>query len=363
MPLTPNNIYSAKRLIPFYPEDARKTAIRLAPSKTFARGTVLALIAAASCVQTLTGNTNVTSGTYTLTFYGQTTAALAFNAANSAVQAALEALPAIGAGNVAVTGGHLGTATPFTITFQGALANVPVPQGAINVAALGGSGVGSITFVTSTVGLTTGTYDVFSSAVVAVPNVAISPSAVAGGAITAGTYNVFYTGRNANGETTLSAQVGSVTTSAGNLTIRIAAMTGLPAGLTNLDVYIAPIGGAPTFLGTIAVSGTSTSQTDFAAFASAASFKTPPTTNTAFVSSANVAAALLEYDCRTDAQGNIALSTDSNTMERQETYENASAFYSGDFRTSDLVGLNAKAIADLQGKLINGNISTGILSI
>lgn len=47
---------------------------------------------------------NAVSGTFTLAFGGNTTTALAYNAAASAVQSALAALPSIGAGNVTVTG-------------------------------------------------------------------------------------------------------------------------------------------------------------------------------------------------------------------------------------------------------------------
>lgn len=60
-----------------------------------------------------------TGGTFTLTFDGATTAAIAYNAAAAAVQAALEALPNIGAGGVVCAGGPL-PATQVTVTFSGA---------------------------------------------------------------------------------------------------------------------------------------------------------------------------------------------------------------------------------------------------
>ncbi|HSW43165.1 MAG TPA: hypothetical protein VLM76_11710 [Patescibacteria group bacterium] len=67
-------------------------------------------------VQTLT--VGATSGQYRLTFEGFTTADIAFNANAAAIDAALEALPSVGAGGVAVTG----ASSPFTITFGGNLA-------------------------------------------------------------------------------------------------------------------------------------------------------------------------------------------------------------------------------------------------
>jgi hypothetical protein len=59
-----------------------------------------------------------TGGTFTLTFNGQTTAAIAFGATAAAVKAALELLSTIGTGNVAVSGANGG---PWTVTFQAAL--------------------------------------------------------------------------------------------------------------------------------------------------------------------------------------------------------------------------------------------------
>lgn len=67
-----------------------------------------------------------TGGTFTLTFDTQTTAAIAFDAAASAVQTALEALTNIEPGDVGVTGGPLNTA-PVAVTFKGQYAGVDVP--------------------------------------------------------------------------------------------------------------------------------------------------------------------------------------------------------------------------------------------
>lgn len=75
--------------------------------------------AAINDVQTATITGSPTGGTFTLTFGGQTTSALAFNAAASAVQTAFQALSSVGAGNATVTGSNGG---PYTITFVGTLA-------------------------------------------------------------------------------------------------------------------------------------------------------------------------------------------------------------------------------------------------
>jgi hypothetical protein len=75
-----------------------------------------------SAVQLVTVTGTPTGGTFTLSFAGQITAPIAFNASAAAVQAALEALSIISAGNVSVSG-----AGPFTVSFVNALATTPVP--------------------------------------------------------------------------------------------------------------------------------------------------------------------------------------------------------------------------------------------
>lgn len=67
-----------------------------------------------------------TGGTFTLTWDGFTTSAIAYNAIASAVETALEALPNIGDSNVVVGGGP-GPGTPYTVTFINDLASTNVP--------------------------------------------------------------------------------------------------------------------------------------------------------------------------------------------------------------------------------------------
>jgi hypothetical protein len=71
-------------------------------------------------VQTLTASGTVSGGTYTLTFNGQVTSAIAYNASAATVQAALEALSNVVPGDVVVGGGPF-PATPLTFTFYGNL--------------------------------------------------------------------------------------------------------------------------------------------------------------------------------------------------------------------------------------------------
>jgi hypothetical protein len=111
--------------------------------------------------QQLVTISNATSGTFTLTYSGQTTGAIAYNAAASAVQTAIQALSNVGAGNATVTGSAGG---PYTVTFAGTLADTNVAQ----MTASAGSLVGSST--TAVVTTTTG-------GVANTPNIAVTGSA------------------------------------------------------------------------------------------------------------------------------------------------------------------------------------------
>jgi hypothetical protein len=108
-------------------------------------------------------------GTFTLSFRGQETAAISFEASPATVQADLEALPSIGAGNVTVTGGPgdpAGT-QPYVITFLGALADRDAGAVIPNGEQLGG---GSATDVVRTEGRPSGALEL------AVYNVGGAPS-------------------------------------------------------------------------------------------------------------------------------------------------------------------------------------------
>lgn len=74
-------------------------------------------------IQTVTITGTPTGGTFTLTFSGATTSAIAYNASSATVLAALIALATIGTGNVTVSGSAGG---PYTVTFVNDLAAADV---------------------------------------------------------------------------------------------------------------------------------------------------------------------------------------------------------------------------------------------
>src|SRR5262249_12736185 len=69
-------------------------------------------------IQSVALNGPPTSGTFTLTYGGNTTSAIPYNASAPAVQSAQQALPSIGSGNVPVSGPNGG---PDVMTFGGTM--------------------------------------------------------------------------------------------------------------------------------------------------------------------------------------------------------------------------------------------------
>lgn len=101
-------------------------------------------------VQTITITGTPTGGTYRLAFRGQATAALAYNANAAAIQAALLALPNVGASDLAVTG-----AGPFTVTYGGNLAGQNVDPITLDTNSLTGGTNPSVAIATTTQGTPT----------------------------------------------------------------------------------------------------------------------------------------------------------------------------------------------------------------
>jgi hypothetical protein len=92
---------------------------------------------------------DATGGTFTLTYSGQTTGAIAYNATAAAVEAALEALSNIPENGVEVTGNAGG---PYTVKFRGTLGKQNVAQLTSNAASLTG-GASTVTHATTVPGV------------------------------------------------------------------------------------------------------------------------------------------------------------------------------------------------------------------
>ncbi len=69
----------------------------------------------------------------------------------------------------------------------------------------------------------------------------------------------------------------------------------------------------------------------------------------------------LQYACVVDGSGNVTLGTAGGGGEYGQTKKGAPVYFGGAFRTSELVGFDAAALADLNGKLVNGSVANGIM--
>lgn len=92
-----------------------------------------------------------TGGTFTLTFDGLTTGAIAYNASAAAVKTALAALANLDAADLVTSGGAL-PGTPVVVSFQGAVAGVNLPQMTADPALLTGGTSPAVVVTTVTQG-------------------------------------------------------------------------------------------------------------------------------------------------------------------------------------------------------------------
>jgi len=69
---------------------------------------------------------------------------------------------------------------------------------------------------------------------------------------------------------------------------------------------------------------------------------------------------IMQYDVVADASGNITVGTVAGGTDWGETFPSVPAYFSGAFRTTDLVGLDANAVTVLGGHLVSGTLASGI---
>jgi hypothetical protein len=137
----------------YQPERTLKSGIPL--GKLTASGLYAPYNAVSNEIQTLTVTGGPTGGTFTITFAGQTTAAIPYNATAAQVQTALEGLSNINPGDVTVTGNVGG---PWTLTWGGQYLGENVAQPTTTEAFTGGT-TPDITIATTTAGGTPATAD------------------------------------------------------------------------------------------------------------------------------------------------------------------------------------------------------------
>jgi hypothetical protein len=120
------------------------------------RPTIPATMTAEDEVQTLDATGTVDGGQYKLSFDGETTADIAYDANAAAIQAALEALPNVAAGDIVVAGGDL-PGDPVTFTFGEDYAGMDVPLITVEEGTTPLTGGGSYDVVETTPGVSAAT--------------------------------------------------------------------------------------------------------------------------------------------------------------------------------------------------------------
>lgn len=347
MPTTASITYLNNPLRPAIDSGVRNAValpIKLAASSTFAKGAILG---------EKTGNNekvslvvDATGGTFTATFGGDTTSAIAYNATAATLEAALEALDAIGSGNVSVTqhkrvwtltnaNGSDGGTFHLKVTYNGeeyttsaltyddtaadidtAIEALPhLPDTAVTVTGSAG-GPWVLTFVNTLSGplevevvqdsTTDGTVWEGGIVVTEVSGTALQP------------YIIEFT--NDLGNT----NVGAVTTGVGSLT-----------------------GGNGTATVAVVTAGSSGTPGEFDAYDSTA-------TNGLQTPRCILPAAMI-----TDASGNITITSTAGISggEHSETYVQTDAWFEGAFNTADVPAITNEIISAMGGKMLKGTIA------
>jgi len=156
----PSMVWNLHKIEPYFSGPTSATmSVMLQPNSTYTAGLILGQVtsAAVNAQQTLTQA--ATGGTMTLSYGGQTTGTLNWNATAAQVQAALSALTNVGSGQVTCTGGPLNS-TPVVVNFTGQLAGMPVTAITVNAGNLTG---GTLSIAQTTAGVAYGRFKAYAS--------------------------------------------------------------------------------------------------------------------------------------------------------------------------------------------------------
>lgn len=361
MPATYDKVFTMRGVDPLYPDKPRSKALAFAPGQTILKGAILGQISGASAneVQTINFDAGIDGGTFTLSISGVdggtfTTAALAFDITNANLKIAIDALLASAGytgATVTITNGAL--PTDATVTFGGTAASWNMPLMTATSSLTDGGVPEAVTVDATTAGNKLGLWGPYAGTKLASPTAGPTATSAATGSLPLlGVYVVQYTHLTAQGESMPSPGTAVIlTTSNASIDVTPAA---LPTGTTGINVYIN---------GVFAKTSAQTTATlvNVGSFAATAE-KPTPDANTAFTNTSglHVARAIAQYDFRTDNTGRVVFA-DAGTSPQNSAYETtAPAWFGGEFKTSELVGLDANAVADL-GRLQSGTVADGIL--
>lgn len=366
MPLTDSVAYkSSENLDPvIFPERAIMAPVRLGVSLALAAATPLGLQIGNNETQRIAITGGPTGGTFTVTFGGQTTAAIAYNAGADVIRQRLEALSSIGVGNVRVSGGALPNYEVY-VEFVGdlGLTNVAAMTTADSLTGGASPATAVTTLIPGVAG--DGLYYQCAKTQLAAPTAAPAGTPGAGGALAAGDYLLAYTFSNPSGETALSPTV-SVTVTANQL-ITTTALGALPTGATHVNWYLSTgLTGANNVLRRITSNDGTAIAITRVPMPSAPS--PPPQVGNATVvyNGTQVCARLLRRKTATDSTGYATYGSVAGTGDNQSNSRlTVEAWQSGHFALADLPLLTPEMLKDLSGRFHTGGWgqSTAIVSV
>ena len=357
MPTTFVQQFTNVGIRPYLDDMYSKTdAVKLLASVSYLKGTILGEQTGNNAVQKISIAGAPTGGTFTLTVLGVTTAAIAYNATPDMVRTAIEA--AVSVGVVKCSGGQL-PSFPVIVEFVGSKGNQPITTGTTTDSLTGGSTPASsvTSMITGSAG-TPGTYKQVSKSLVAAPTAGptLTPGGSDGSLTASAVYGVAYSYVNATGETILSPVVTATAASTNHIAVTaITPPSGCyvnwymtDANASELRWFTANAGAGFNIILNPQI-GT----------------KKPMMTNTAYatVDGSQIARKILEFDCYTDASGNVTLGQASTGNEWAGTEFSAPAWYRGTFTVSDLVGWLDSMLPDLGATYIAGSLGTNTTTI
>lgn len=359
MPIGAYETFTQGELTPsMFPERMLKASFPVAAGAHILKGQLVGVYTGANTpdVQTLTGAAAV--GTFTISFgvgVTYTTTALSGTATAAQVQAALQALPNIGAGGVTCTGGALGT-NPVVCTFAGTLANQPQPAFVVNS---GGLASGTMTNVHTTTGIANGAIGPYAATLVANPTTVptLSDNAGAGtwSTATSSTFEVAYTYVTPAGET-IPSYAATIALATASHSIGIASITGIPAGVTFVNVYVNGF-----FAKQVAVANNATGAIVVSGPAAATAATPPPYTSTAYLANdgSQIPVGISVLEVYADPSGNVTYGLLPTTNNQGSVKHVAPVAITGYFSCADLTGLDTNAVSKL-GRLITGSTTSGV---
>jgi hypothetical protein len=350
MPTTPVATFGvANHLIPIIEADeAPRMAVNLATG-TYPAGTVLGEVTATpgtyaayvdtggvNAVQLATIEGTSSGGSFILGFNDQFTTALAYNASGAAVQAALRVLSGDTLIAVSLSAGV------YTITFSGARGAMPQPLLAANGSLLTGSADSNIVVTNSVAGVT-GPTDGTQNPALLLEYASISD----GTNITIG----------APSATVVQTVQGNVSPAINQ--IETITLNGVPTGGTfTVSMPVTTAGAAGT---TTAIAYNATAATLQTALRLVASIGTGDCTVTGGAGAPYVVtfiSTLAALPLPLMTVNTNLLTAAASGGEWAQTTRSVPAYMSGTFRTEDLVGFDANALAKM-GRLLQGSVTSG----